>query len=76
LRSQVVNGAARPTGLSVVLYHGLLRGLQILVEKPNSSPADTDKRESLINPVQLDSNLVHILANMVLHTQKEIRHVY
>lgn len=76
LRNQVLKGAVRPEGLSVVLYHGLLRGLQILSEKADSSHVNTDKCEPFINPVQPDSELVHLLANMVVHTQQEVRYVY
>lgn len=76
LRNQVLKGAAQPQGLSVVLYHGVLRGLQILAMKPVHEIHYAEKHEITKHSVSVDSNLVRLLANMVLHTQREILHGY
>lgn len=79
LRTQVLKGAERPQGLSVMLYHGMLRGLQILAANtPSASqpiPLDEKKKLSLC-PIPLDAQLVSLLANMISHLQPELKHVY
>lgn len=77
LRKQILEGSPRPQGLSVILYHGVMRGLQMLIEEQSHTFNNDDKKEKIIvYPVPLDTNLVRFLANMILHKQSEIRHVY
>jgi hypothetical protein len=36
LRAEVLNGQARPQGLAVVVYHGMLRGLAVILTETTS----------------------------------------
>lgn len=82
LRTQVLEGAVRPQGLCVFLYHGMVRGLQILAGKLSasslsvSSPSLIEKTESPLPSIPLDTELVRLLANMVSHLQPEANYVY
>lgn len=76
LRNQILQGNAKPQGLSVILYHGVLRGLQILAMKSINHFPSADKQEISTHIAPPDADLVRLLANMVLHKQPEIMHVY
>jgi hypothetical protein len=76
LRAEVLNGQARPEGLTAVAYHGMLRGLaliltELVLEVP-SATAPTPAAEA----VPLDREFLHLLANMVLQSQSQVMHVY
>src|SRR5262249_55805546 len=77
LRQQVLEGAVRPKGLCAFLYHGMLRGLQILAEKPTEiSTSLPETREPSLPSIPLNTELVRLLANMVSYLQPEVKHVY
>jgi hypothetical protein len=76
LRNQVLTGVTKPQGLSVILYHGILRGLQIIAMKPISPFYFAEKQETSQHMALPDTGLVRLLANIVLHKQSEIMHVY
>jgi hypothetical protein len=74
LRGEVLNGHARPTGLAAVIYHGMLRGLAVMltdIPSPTSSP-----RISTPGPASLDRELLRVVTNMVLQAQSQVSHVY
>jgi hypothetical protein len=75
LRSDVLQGAARPDGLGAVVYHGMLRGLALLMSGP-PDPVTRQLQTSSAPNVQGDRGLVRLLANMVLQTHLEVKHVY
>ena len=75
LRDQFLTGSTNPSGLSIIFYHGVFRGLQILAIKPTEKPC-TETQEGFIHTALPDNDLVHLLANMVLHKQSEVAHVY
>jgi hypothetical protein len=71
----VLKGQARSEGLAAIVYHGLLQGLVVILR--GARPV-TRRGTSTIgsgHPVSRDPQLVQLLANMLLHTQLEIRHV-
>lgn len=75
LRGEVLRGVARPDGLGAVVYHGMLDGLALLM----SVTATTTTHQPLMRPepiVRGDRRLVSLLANMVLQTHLEVKHVY
>ncbi len=75
LRAEVVAGHARPDGLTAVVYHGLVAGMTLLagtVHRDRSAAA----RSPASIAVARDPELLRVLANMVLQTQSEVRHVY
>ena len=76
MRNQILQGDAKPQGLSVILYHGVLRGLQILAMKPINQFFSAEKQETSEHIAPLDTDLIRLLANIILHKQSEIMHVY
>ena len=77
LRDQFLNGSTKPEGLSVIFYHGVLRGLQIITMRPTDQIKFIRRQELSLNNNTLpsDSELIQLLANMISH-QSEIMHVY
>ena len=75
LRAEVLRGQARPEGLGAVIYHGLIDGLTLLCSSSTRglTPA---QRASTPQPIARDRELLRLLANMVLQTQSEVKHVY
>lgn len=75
LRTEVLQGRARPEGLGAVVHHGLLRGLTLLL---SSTPAvDIEAPPPALTPTVIrDPQFLRLLANMVLQTQAEVMHVY
>jgi len=69
-----LTGSTNHSGLAIILYHGVFRGLQILAIKPSEKTYET--QENFIHAILPDNNLIHLLANMVLHKQLETVHVY
>lgn len=77
LRCQVLQGQARPDGLGAIVFHGMLRGLVVLLSGPSlpsSSPAATS--DAAPGPVTHDPQLVRLLANMLLLTQSKDEYAY
>lgn len=75
LRGEVLNGKARPIGLAAVIYHGMLRGLAvILTDIP--SIVSALPRTSTPDTRPLDRELLRLVANMVLQAQSQVSHVY
>jgi hypothetical protein len=74
LRSDVLRGAARPDGLGAVIYHGMLQGLVLLMSGP-SAPTPYQPHMASAPNVRSDRGLVRLLANMVLQTHLEVKHV-
>jgi hypothetical protein len=75
LRNQFLTGSANHSWLSVIFYHGVLRGLQILTIRPTEKPC-TETSEAFVHTILPDNDLIHLIANMVLHKQSEAAHVY
>lgn len=71
-----MRGLARPEGLGAVVFHGMWRGLIVLLQAPpapTSCPADSPGSPL---PVVHDPQLVRLLANMVLLTQSKVEYAY
>lgn len=75
LRTAVLQGQARPEGLGAILYHGLIDGLSVLMRTVSESIPAIPRSSSSIT-VAGDPELLRLLANMVLQTQSELKHVY
>jgi hypothetical protein len=76
LRGQVLQGQVRPDGLGAIVFHGMWRGLAVLLSAPSpasSSPAIPDATPA---PMAHDPQLVRLLANMLLHTQSKDEYAY
>lgn len=75
LRADVLRGQARPEGLGAVIFHGLIEGLTLLCSS-SARGATSTQRASSTQPIADDRDLLRLLANMVLQTQSEVKHVY
>jgi hypothetical protein len=71
----VLRGAARPDGLGAVVYHGMLQGLALLMSVPRDPLIRQPQTAPALN-VGGDRGLVRLLANMVLQTHLEVKHVF
>jgi len=78
LRADVVGGTACARDMGAIVFHGLWRGLVMLIETPRSPPARPRSDPQLkTTPVAVhDSQLVRMLANMVLAAEAGGAHVY
>jgi hypothetical protein len=75
LREQVLGGHAHAEGLTAIVYHGMLRGLSvILTETPAEAPHAPNA--PTLEAVPLDRELLRVLTNMVLQSQSQVKHVY
>ena len=76
LRTQYLRGDAAPSGIGSVIFHGLLRGMEVLLtqlpELVTAAPCATRSSTLAADPA-----LVRVLANMVLQVHSaEVCHVY
>ncbi len=71
----MLRGQARPEGLGAIVYHGLIDGLQLLLASAACEAASVPC-VSTLPPIVHDRELLRLLANMVLQTQSEVKHVY
>lgn len=77
LREGVLRGQSRPEGLGALVYHGMLRGLAVIVSTATpfkSAPAPVRLAGRTAAPPERE--FVRVLANMLLQTQSEAMHVY
>jgi hypothetical protein len=74
LRSQILKDTVSQQA-SVILYHGVLHGLQILTKFVDHHYSD-EMQESNLRPVMSDNGLIRILTNMILYKKMEVMHVY
>ena len=75
LRAEVLGGRDRPEGVAALRFHGMVQGLTLVLKSAAQPIAPTPKIESS-KPIQLDSEFVRVLANIVLRTHSELAHVY
>ena len=76
LRAEVLLGQACPEGLAAVVYHGMLRGLTLILTDLVPSMASSQPCARVSEELPLDRELLHVIANMVLQAQSEVKHVY
>lgn len=77
LRGQVLQGRARPDGLGAIVFHGMLRGLMVLLgASPPPSISSAAAPVVPPAPVPHDPQLVRLLANMLLLTQSKDEYAY
>lgn len=75
-RKQLFEEQTYPQGVSMIIYHGILRGLHILTTQSNQSLLIKNPHENFQQSTQLNPGLIRLLANMVLCSQSEVMHVY
>lgn len=76
LREQVVLEQARPDGLGAVVFHGMWRGLSVLLQTPPTAISSSASAPHPPSQLTHDPQLVHLLANMVLLTQSKEEYAY
>lgn len=76
LRTEVLNGQARPEGLAAVAYHGMLRGLAVILAEVCDVSVRPPSPSASVSESTLDRDLLRLLANMVLQSQSQLMHVY
>jgi hypothetical protein len=76
LRAEVLNGQARPDGLAAMVYHGMIRGLAVILTEPTPEARSSPSRVPAPEGVSLDRELLRLIANMVLQSQSQVMHVY
>jgi hypothetical protein len=76
LRAEVLNGQARPDGLAAMVYHGMIRGLAVILTEPTPEASSSPSRVPTPEGVSFDRELLRLIANMVLQSQSQVMHVY
>jgi hypothetical protein len=76
LRAEVLNGQVRPDGLAAMVYHGMIRGLAVILTEPTAAARSSPPRVPTPEGVSLDRELLRLIANMVLQSQSQVMHVY
>ena len=76
LRGQVLQGQARPDGLGAIVFHGMWRGLAVLLSAPSPASPSPAIPDATPVPVAHDPQLVRLLASMLLLTQSKDEYAY
>jgi hypothetical protein len=76
LRKQVLEHEAPSQELQIIVYHGFLRGLQILTTQSIKPIFHKDNHEVSQSSSLLDIGLIRFIANIILCSQTEVMHVY
>jgi hypothetical protein len=76
LRAEVLNGQARPEGLTAITYHGMLRGLALVLTQLFPEVPPPDVSAPVAEEGSLDREFLRLLANMLLQSQSQVMHVY
>ena len=76
LRTEVINGNIPPEGLAAITYHGMVRGLTVILAEPAANSPSPPSSDLHSNDVSVDRDLLRVIANMVLQSQSEVMHVY
>ena len=76
LRTEVINGNIRPEGLAAITYHGMVRGLIVILAEPDANIPSSPSPGPHSNEASVDPDLLRLIANMVLQSQSQVMHVY
>lgn len=76
LRAQALGGGRCRTGFTALMYHGMARGLALIVATPTPPEPQQEPQGNTLPAVASDPALIRLLANMVLRIQSEVQHVY
>jgi len=76
LRASVLQGSARADGLGAVIYHGMIEGLAILMAPAVPRVTCQSRPATPVDAAPDDHMFLHVMANMILQTQSEVKHVY
>jgi len=76
LRTEVLNGNIHPEGLAAIAYHGMVRGLTVILAEPAANIPSPLYPGPHSHEVSLERDLLRLIANMVLQSQSQVMHVY
>jgi hypothetical protein len=76
LRAGVINAQPYVEGLAAIVYHGMARGLAVILTATAPNLASSPPRVCASQGVPLDRELLRLIANMVLQSQSQVMHVY
>lgn len=77
LRATVLGGQGRADGLGAIVFHGMWRGLAVLLSAPSQASSDA-RAVAAVPPLAAahDRQLVRLLANMVLAAESRVHYAY
>jgi hypothetical protein len=76
LRARVINSQPYPEGLAAIVYHGMARGLAVMLTAPAANVTSSPLRVCAPEGSSFNRELLRLIANMVLQSQSEVMHVY
>jgi hypothetical protein len=76
MRARVINGQPYPDGLTAIVYHGMTRGLAVILTETAPNVASSPPQVCASEGVSFTGELLRLIANMVLQSQSEVMHVY
>ena len=79
MRTAVLRGQARPDGLGAIVFHGMWRGLAVLLGAASRAhPHRVPAAVAAVPPSATthDRQLVRLLANMVLAAESQVHYAY
>jgi hypothetical protein len=78
MRTAVLCGQARPDGLGAIVFHGIWRGLAVLLDASSAASPSGVRAVAVVPPSATahDRQLVRLLANMVLAAQSQVHYAY
>jgi hypothetical protein len=77
MRTAVLCGRARPDGVGAIVYHGMWRGLAVLLDATGGTPpANVPAVSAVPFAAAHDRQLVRLLANMVLAAEAQVHYAY
>jgi hypothetical protein len=76
LRARVINSQPYPEGLAAIVYHGMARGLTVMLTAPATNVTSSPFQVSAPEGGPFNRELLRLIANMVLQSQSEVMHVY
>lgn len=76
LRARVINSQPHPEGLAAIVYHGMARGLAVMLTEPATNVTSSPLQVSAPDGCPFNRELLRLIANMVLQSQSEVMHVY
>jgi hypothetical protein len=76
LRARVINGQPYPEGLAAIVYHGMARGLAVMLIEPAPNLTSPPLQVCAPEGGSFNREVLRLIANMVLQSQSEVMHVY
>jgi hypothetical protein len=76
LRAEVLSGQVGPDGLTPIVYHGMLHGLELILARPVAETPSPVEPAAVTEGASLDAALLRLIVNMLLQAQSRETHVY